>query len=116
LNDESQALRSRVGQLVCRGGARTVHRPRCGRTGHDRGPAAPGATGQVLHGRSKIVAHQRQNYFSFRDGSGEIRVEIDPGLWQNRKVGPDDKVRLVGELDQGTAGRYLWVKSLEVLG
>lgn len=36
----------------------------------------------------------------------------------NRKVGPDDKVRLVrlvGVLDQGTAGRYLWIKSLEVL-
>jgi uncharacterized protein YdeI (BOF family) len=33
----------------------------------------------------------------------------------NRKVGPDDKVRLVGELDQGRAGRYLWIKSLEVL-
>jgi hypothetical protein len=25
-----------------------------------------------------------------------------------------DKVRLVGELGQGTAGRYLWVNSLEV--
>jgi uncharacterized protein (TIGR00156 family) len=89
------------------------------------GAAAPATTvAQLLQARlgryftveGKIVAHQRQNYFSFRDGSGEIRVEIDPGLWQNRKVGPDDKVRLVGELDQGTAGRYLWVKSLEVLG
>jgi uncharacterized protein (TIGR00156 family) len=63
----------------------------------------------------RVVAHQRQNYYTFRDGSGEIRVEIDPALWQNRKVGPDDKVRLVGELDQGTAGRYLWVKSLAVV-
>lgn len=61
-----------------------------------------------------IVAHQRQNYYTFRDGSGEIRVEIDPALWQNRKLGPDDKVRLVGEVDQSPAGRYLWVKSLEV--
>jgi hypothetical protein len=33
----------------------------------------------------------------------------------NRKVGPDDKVQPVGELDQGMAGRYLWIKSLEVL-
>jgi uncharacterized protein (TIGR00156 family) len=61
-----------------------------------------------------IVAHQRQNYYTFRDGSGEIRVEIDPALWQNRKLGPDVKVRLVGEVDQSPAGRYLWVKSLEV--
>ncbi len=63
----------------------------------------------------RIVAHQRENYFSFRDGSGEIRVEIEPGVWQNRKVGPDDKVRLVGEVEQGSAGRYLWVKTLEPL-
>jgi uncharacterized protein (TIGR00156 family) len=88
------------------------------------GTAAPATTvaqlRQALLGRyftveGKVVAHQRQNYYTFSDGSGEIRVEIDPALWQNRKVGPDEKVRLVGELDQGTAGRYLWVKSLEVL-
>jgi uncharacterized protein (TIGR00156 family) len=64
----------------------------------------------------KIVAHLRENYYTFRDGSGEIRVEIEPALWQNRKLGPDDKVRLVGELGQGTAGRYLWIKSLELGG
>jgi len=73
------------------------------------------ALGRYFTVEGKVVAHQRQNYYSFRDGSGEIRVEIDPALWQNRKVGPDTKVRLVGELDQGTAGRYLWVKSLELL-
>jgi uncharacterized protein (TIGR00156 family) len=63
----------------------------------------------------RIVAHQRQNYYSFRDASGEIRVEIEPALWQNRKIGPDDKVRLIGEVDQGPAGRYLWVKSLDLV-
>lgn len=70
--------------------------------------------GRYFTVNGKIVAHQRENYYIFRDGSGEMRVEIEPALWQNRKLGPDDKVRLVGELGQGTAGRYLWVKSLEV--
>jgi uncharacterized protein YdeI (BOF family) len=28
----------------------------------------------------KIVAHQRENQFTFRDSSGEIRVEIAPAL------------------------------------
>lgn len=28
---------------------------------------------------------------------------------------PDTKVRLLSEVDQGVAGRYLWVKSLEVV-
>ncbi|MCU0964735.1 MAG: NirD/YgiW/YdeI family stress tolerance protein [Burkholderiaceae bacterium] len=90
------------------------------------GPGAPApaaSVGQLREARlgryftveGRIVAHQRQNYYTFRDGSGEIRVEIDPALWQKRKVGPDDKVRLVGELDQGSPGRDLWTKSLEIL-
>lgn len=66
----------------------------------------------TVEGRN--VAHQRRNYFSFRGASGEIRVEIEPALWQNRKIEPDDKVRPVGEVDQSPAGRYLWVKSLDL--
>jgi uncharacterized protein (TIGR00156 family) len=61
-----------------------------------------------------IVAHQRANYFTFKDASGEIRVEIESAIFNNRPVSPETKVRLVGELDQGTAGRYLWIKSLEI--
>jgi uncharacterized protein (TIGR00156 family) len=61
-----------------------------------------------------IVAHQRQNYFTFRDATGEIRVEIESPVWQNRQIGPETKVRLLAEIDQGIAGRYLWVKSLHL--
>jgi uncharacterized protein YdeI (BOF family) len=32
-------------------------------------------------------------------------------LW----VLPEAEVRLLGEIDQGAAGRHLWVKSLEVM-
>lgn len=63
----------------------------------------------------RIVEHQRQDYFTFRDGSGEIRVEIEADVWRNRPVTPETKVRLLAEIDQGPAGRYLWVKSLEIL-
>lgn len=62
-----------------------------------------------------IVAHQREEYFTFRDATGEIRVEIASSVWQNRKVGPETKVRLLGEVDRGRGGRYLWIKSLEVV-
>jgi len=62
-----------------------------------------------------IVAHQRQNFFTFRDDTGEIRVEIENAVWQNRKVAPETRVRLLAEVDRGVAGRYLWVKSLEVV-
>lgn len=62
-----------------------------------------------------IVAHQRDDYFTFRDATGEIRVEIENSVWQNRKIVPETKVRLLAEVDRGFAGRYLWVKSLEIV-
>jgi len=62
-----------------------------------------------------IIAHQRQDYFTIRDGTGEMRVEIDNSVWQKRKIGPETKVRLLGEIGSGAAGRYLWVKSLQVV-
>lgn len=62
-----------------------------------------------------IVAHLRGNYFTFRDATGDIRVEIENSVWENRKIGPETKVRLLGEVDVGFAGRYLWIKSLQVV-
>lgn len=90
------------------------------------GPGATGSTitvdkisaarlGSYVTVTGHIVAHQRQDYFTFRDGTGEIRVEVDNSVWQNRQIAPETKVRLLTEVDQGVAGRYLWVKSLEVV-
>ncbi|AHG18711.1 hypothetical protein Z042_03125 [Chania multitudinisentens RB-25] len=62
-----------------------------------------------------IVAHQRGDYFTFRDDSGTLRVEIEDSVWRGRNVGPETRVRLLGEVDNGPAGRYLWVKSLDVI-
>lgn len=62
-----------------------------------------------------IVNHQRSDYYTFRDETGEIRVEIGTPVWGGRAVGPNDKVRLLGEVDRGVGGRYVWVKSLDVL-
>jgi uncharacterized protein (TIGR00156 family) len=90
------------------------------------GPSATGGTSSVAQVQTvrlgsyvtvtgHVVAHQRKDYYTFRDGTGEIRVEIDNSVWQNRPVGPETKVRLLAEVDQGIAGRYLWVKSLEIV-
>ncbi|UHD17542.1 YgiW/YdeI family stress tolerance OB fold protein [Thiocapsa bogorovii] len=63
-----------------------------------------------------IVAHLREDYFTFRDSTGEIRVEIEPEVWRNREVGPDTTVRLLAEVDRNAAGTvYLWVQSLELV-
>ncbi|EIC19680.1 NirD/YgiW/YdeI family stress tolerance protein [Thiorhodovibrio frisius] len=62
-----------------------------------------------------ILAHLREDYYTFRDETGEVRVEIEPPVWRNRKVGPDTKVRLIAEVDRNAAGTiYLWVESLEI--
>lgn len=62
-----------------------------------------------------IVDHLRSDYYTFRDQTGDIRVEIATSVWRGRAVGPDDKVRLLGEVDRGVGGRYIWVKSLDLL-
>lgn len=62
-----------------------------------------------------IVAHQREDYYTFRDATGEIRVEIANSVWRDREISPETRVRLLGEVDRGSAGRYLWVKSLEIV-
>ncbi len=90
------------------------------------GPSVQGRAATVAEAQSaqsgsyvtvtgKIVAHQRSDYFTFRDDTGEIRVEIESNVWRGREVSPDTTVRLLAEVDQGRAGRYLWVKSLEVV-
>ncbi len=64
-----------------------------------------------------IVSHLRENYYNFRDETGEIRVEIQVSVWQNRNVGPDTRVKLLAEVDRrfGVGPAYLWVKSLEIV-
>lgn len=67
----------------------------------------------TLSGR--IVAHQGEDYYTFRDATGEMRVEIESEVWRNREVDPDTDVRLSGEVDRNRRGRYLSVDSLEVV-
>ena len=63
-----------------------------------------------------IVNRLRGDYFTFRDQTGEIRVEIEPELWRGRDVGPENLVRLLAEVDRNRAGTiYLSVESLEIL-
>lgn len=62
-----------------------------------------------------ITSHLREEYYSFQDETGEIRIEIEDSVWKNREIGADAKVRLLAEVDTGLSGRYLWVKSLELV-
>lgn len=62
-----------------------------------------------------IVMHLREDYYTFRDDSGEIRVEVESSVFGNRPVGADTRLRLLGEVDRGLSGPYIWVKSLDIL-
>ena len=62
-----------------------------------------------------ITAHLRGEYFQFSDGNAQIRVEIPAATFGGRQVGPQTRVRIMGEVDQSNAGRYIWVKSLNLL-
>lgn len=37
--------------------------------------------------------------FLFTDGTAEIKIEIDRHVWNGLNVGPNDKVRIYGKLD-----------------
>ena len=63
-----------------------------------------------------IASHLREEYYIFRDESGEIRVEIADDVWAGQQVTPDDTVRLRAEVDRRANGEvYLWAQSLEIV-
>lgn len=64
----------------------------------------------------QIINRLREDYYTFRDDTGEISVEIDPNIWKNRPVNPETTVRLFVEVDSNVVGRrYLWVESIEIV-
>ncbi len=45
-----------------------------------------------------------------------MRVQIRPGVFGGRPVRPENRVRVLGEVDRTLGGtRYLWFKSLEII-
>lgn len=62
-----------------------------------------------------VIERQREDYYTFRDATGDIRVEIERRVWRDRQVGPEQKVRITGEVERGWSGRYIDVDVLEVL-
>lgn len=78
--------------------------------------AAEARTGTYVTLTGRIEAHLREDYFSFRDDSGAVRVEIENDVWQGRPVSPETRVRLVGEVDRGIGGGvYVWISALDIL-
>ena len=72
--------------------------------------------GSYLTITGNILSHLRGDFFQFRDETGEMRVEIERLVFRNQPVTPETMVRLHGEIDRDTRGRYMWVKTLDVVG
>ena len=47
-----------------------------------------------------IVSQVKNDKYIFRDSTGEITVEIDGEDWGGVNVGPNDRVRIYGEVDK----------------
>jgi uncharacterized protein (TIGR00156 family) len=76
--------------------------------------AAAARPGTYVTLTGNIVAHQRADFYTFRDESGEIRVEVSSDTFRGTPVAPDTRVRLLGEVDTGRNGTYVWVKALDI--
>lgn len=85
--------------------------------------AQPSTVAQVASARpgsyviltGNIVERQREDYFTFRDSTGTIRVEIEDEVFAGRKVTPETNVRITGEIERGFSGRYIDADRLEIL-
>lgn len=75
---------------------------------------APNETTVALTGN--ILERIRSETYLFSDDTGEIRLDIGEEIWAGVAVGPEMRVRIVGETDRGLSGTEIWVHSVEAVG
>ncbi|WP_265503783.1 YgiW/YdeI family stress tolerance OB fold protein, partial [Providencia heimbachae] len=63
-----------------------------------------------------LVKHLGGENYMFRDASGEVEVEVDQDVWRGTEVGPDDLIRIRGEVDHSWNKTEVEVESLEKVG
>lgn len=63
----------------------------------------------------KITGHQSEDYYTFADNTGQMRVQIPSEAMQGQQIDQSQQVQLMGEIDSGPQGRYLWVKSMRAM-
>lgn len=90
------------------------------------GPAGKGQSTTIAQAREarigtyvtiagNVTAHQREDYYTFTDATGTIRVQVDAEKWQGRPVSPTTQVRITGEIEWAFSGRYISVETLQVV-
>ncbi|WP_368165506.1 YgiW/YdeI family stress tolerance OB fold protein [Aeromonas sp. R6-2] len=64
----------------------------------------------------KLVKHLGGENYLLRDASGEVEVEIDGDVWCGQEVGPNDTIRLYGEVDHSWNRVEVEAQRLEKVG
>lgn len=64
----------------------------------------------------KLVKHLGGETYLFRDTSGEVEVEVDEDVWRGVEVGPDDLIRVRGEVDHSWNKIEVEIEKLEKVG
>ena len=61
-----------------------------------------------------ITGHLREEYYLFRDDSGEIAIELEPNIWDEKRIGSDTEIRIHGEVERESGFVYIEVYRLDV--
>ena len=63
-----------------------------------------------------FIQRYRDQYYRFRDATGEMLVEVDRRVWRNRPIGPYTKVQITGDVERSLfRGRHVDVERIIVL-
>ncbi|PKH23514.1 TIGR00156 family protein [Enterobacterales bacterium CwR94] len=65
--------------------------------------------------QGNIVQRVGDEDYTFKDQTGEIRVEIDHKRWNGQTISPNDKVEITGELDKDWNSAEIDVKQIRKL-
>jgi len=64
----------------------------------------------------KITDHIKKEYYTFVDDTGSIMMEIEDKYWRGVRVGPNDRVRVYGEVESKTFKENEFeAKSIEII-
>lgn len=61
-----------------------------------------------------VTGHLREEYYLFRDDSGEIVIEVEPNIWDEKQIGSDTEIRIHGEVEHESGFVYIEVYRLEI--
>jgi uncharacterized protein (TIGR00156 family) len=59
-----------------------------------------------------IIRALGDEWYRFRDETGEIFIEIDRGLWHGLSVSENDRIEITGKLESGLGRAVIDVKSI----